>query len=105
MVPVEVLLKVMGLRLEAVSLRLELMRLRLEVMLEHCRRFEEKFAGLKRFEVLRRHFKWYVQGFDSAKSLRMALMETKNADDVAAVIGEYTGGEPLTTSGKSADRP
>ena len=79
--------------------------LRLEVMLEHCRQFEEKFAGLKRFEVLRRHFKWYVQGFDSAKSLRMALMETKNADDVAAVIEDYAGGESLTTSGESADRP
>ena len=32
-------------------------------------------------------------------------METKNADDVAAVIEEYTGGESLTTSGESADRP
>jgi nifR3 family TIM-barrel protein len=62
---------------------------RLEVMLEHARHFEEKFQGRKRFEVLRRHFKWYVQGFDNAKTLRVALMAAQNADDVAAIVGDY----------------
>ena len=61
---------------------------KLKVMLEHTRLFEELFAGKKNFDVMKKHYKAYVTGWDGARELRARLMETKTAAEVAAVL-EY----------------
>ena len=64
---------------------------RMRAMLEHTKLFEEKFVppagglpvGGKRFEVMKKHYKAYVNNFDGAKEVRMELMD--NAETVADV--------------------
>jgi nifR3 family TIM-barrel protein len=74
---------------------------KLRVALEHARLFEELFGPnstlggprlregwIKKFEVMKKHFKAYVNGFDGAKELRIKLMEAENAEDVARILAE-----------------
>jgi nifR3 family TIM-barrel protein len=66
---------------------------RLQAMIEHTKLFEKKFADLKvggkRFEVMKKHYKAYVNGFDGAKELRMKLMETESAKEVEKLVNEF----------------
>ncbi|TSC60533.1 MAG: tRNA-dihydrouridine synthase [Parcubacteria group bacterium LiPW_15] len=90
---------------------------RLKILLEHTKLFEKLFGGInphtypngkpkntefvgkrnnnaigvgvKRFEVMKKHFKAYVSGFDGAKELRMELMGTKNAKEVEIIIKKH----------------
>jgi tRNA-dihydrouridine synthase len=62
---------------------------RLQVMIEHTRLFEQKFAGIKDFQIMKKHYKAYVNGFDGAKELRMKLMETKNAQEVEQLVATF----------------
>lgn len=62
---------------------------RLQAMMEHTRLFEDKFAGIKDFQIMKKHYKAYVTGFDGAKELRMKLMETKNSSEVQKLVQEY----------------
>ena len=59
---------------------------RLKVMIEHTKLFEQKFAGIKSFETMKKHYKAYVNGFDGAKELRVKLMETQNAKEVEEIV-------------------
>ncbi|HEX5429877.1 MAG TPA: tRNA-dihydrouridine synthase [Patescibacteria group bacterium] len=61
---------------------------RLSAMLEHAGLFEKQFSNLKNFEVMKKHFKAYIMGFDGAKELRTKLMEAKNYQDVARTVAE-----------------
>ncbi|MDO8504759.1 MAG: tRNA-dihydrouridine synthase [Candidatus Liptonbacteria bacterium] len=58
----------------------------LRVMLEHAKLFEKLFTGIKPFDVMKKHFKAYVSGFDGAKELRAKLMLAKNAADVEKIL-------------------
>lgn len=62
---------------------------RLLAMIEHTKLFEEKFVDIKNFEVMKKHYKAYINGFDGAKELRMKLMETENAQEVTALVQEF----------------
>jgi len=62
---------------------------RLQAMIEHTKLFEKKFAGIKDFAVMRKHYKAYVNGFDGAKELRMQLMEAENASQVEKMVNEF----------------
>lgn len=63
-------------------------KIRLAVLLEHTRLFEETFGNTgKSFAVMKKHFKAYVADWPGAADLRLKLMETKNADEVEAIIG------------------
>ena len=70
---------------------------RLKVMVEHTELFQEIFksdkekeeGGLKNFDVMKKHFKAYVTGFDGAKDLRVKLMGTENASEVRHVTEEF----------------
>ena len=66
---------------------------RLQAMIEHTKLFEEKFVHLsiggKRFEVMKKHYKAYVNGFDGAKELRMKLMDAENAAEVEKMVTEF----------------
>ena len=59
---------------------------RLSVMLEHTFLFERLFAGIKNFDIMKKHYKAYVNGFDGAKELRVQLMACKTAQQVADII-------------------
>ena len=65
---------------------------RLKIMLEHTKLFEKTFCGkkkIKNFAVMKKHFKAYVSGWDGAKELRVKLMETNTAKEVAKIVKEY----------------
>lgn len=59
---------------------------KLRVLLEHAELYQELFTGIKPFEIMKRHFKAYVHGFDGAAELRAQLYECNNAADVRAII-------------------
>ena len=61
---------------------------RMKAMLEHTRLFEKEFSGVKNFEVMKKHYKAYVNNFDGAKELRARLMETKNYGEVEQLVLE-----------------
>ncbi len=56
---------------------------KLKVMIEHTYLFEKLLTGHKDFNIMKKHYKAYVNGFDKAKELRIELME--NAVDASAV--------------------
>lgn len=79
---------------------------KLRVMVEHTELFEKLFSGthpvkslqskgagsafnrVKNFAVMKKHYKAYVSGFDGAKELRMKLMKTLDAEEVAKIVSE-----------------
>jgi nifR3 family TIM-barrel protein len=65
------------------------MKEKLRVMVEHTRLFEKTFAGVKNFDVMKKHYKAYVNGFPGAKELRMKLMAAKNADEVEKIANSF----------------
>lgn len=82
---------------------------RLKILVEHAKLFEKTFLpaptlnnkslnknglrqaskNIKNFDVMKKHFKAYVSGWDGAKELRVKLFEAEYAKDVAAVVKEY----------------
>ena len=66
---------------------------KLKVMIEHTYLFEKMFTGIKSFDVMKKHYKAYVNGFNGAKELRMELFESaKTAADVERIILKYFSG-------------
>ncbi|MEA2715253.1 MAG: hypothetical protein QOG91_281 [Candidatus Parcubacteria bacterium] len=61
-------------------------RQKLDVLVEHAKLFERTFKGLKSFDVMKKHFKAYVSGWDGAKELRAALMTARDAGEVKKII-------------------
>ncbi|MGE5392976.1 MAG: tRNA dihydrouridine synthase [Candidatus Saccharibacteria bacterium] len=59
---------------------------KLKVMLEHTLLFDKLFRGKKSFDVMKKHFKAYVNGFDGARELRNELYKTKTASEVKAIL-------------------
>lgn len=59
---------------------------KLQVLLEHVHLYNKMFAGIKPFDIMKRHFKAYINGFEGAAELRAELYECKSAAKVAAVI-------------------
>lgn len=62
---------------------------RLKVLAEHVRAFEKAFKNIKNFDVMKKHFKAYVSGWDGAKELRVELMGTENAKEVGEIVKKY----------------
>ncbi|MEK7531365.1 MAG: tRNA-dihydrouridine synthase [Patescibacteria group bacterium] len=78
-------------------------------VVEHTKRFEEKFSVMphfslnsqrprlntpsgrpsKSFAVMKKHFKAYVEGFSGAKDLRVKLMEAENAKGVEEIVQKF----------------
>lgn len=61
---------------------------KLRVLAEHTALFEELY-GARKFDVMKKHFKAYVLGFEGAVDLRADLMGCKNAQMVSMVISRY----------------
>lgn len=62
---------------------------KLKVLVEHTKLFEKELGEIKSFDVMKKHYKAYVNGFPSAKELRIKLMETKNSKEVEKIIKEF----------------
>lgn len=62
---------------------------RLMVLLEHTKLYEQTFAGIKPFDIMKRHFKAYVAGFDGAAELRAQMFETTTAVELETVINNF----------------
>ncbi len=66
---------------------------KMRVMVEHATLFEQLLGNKKGFEIMKKHFKAYVNGFDGAKELRIKLMEEAyNATDVARIVQNHFPG-------------
>lgn len=61
-------------------------REKLNVAIEHTLLFEKLFKGKKNFDVMKKHYKAYISGFDGAKELRAVCMGAKSAKDVEVAI-------------------
>lgn len=62
---------------------------RFKVMVEHTKFYEKLISPHKSFDLMKKHFKAYVNGFDGAKELRMELMDARNATEVEKIIKNY----------------
>ncbi len=63
---------------------------RLRVMIEHTYLFEEILGGKKPFNLMKKHYKAYANGFDGAKELRTELMESaETAADVERITNVF----------------
>jgi nifR3 family TIM-barrel protein len=62
---------------------------RFKAMVEHAFLFEKFLRDIKNFNVMKKHFKAYVSGFDEAKRLRIQLMKIKNATEVQNIINKF----------------
>ena len=59
---------------------------RLHVAIEHAKLFEKLFHKKKNFDVMKKHLKAYISGFDGARELRTACMNAKSGKDVELAI-------------------
>ncbi len=69
-------------------------RERLERLVMHAELFEKLYKSdsperLKIFDIMKKHFKAYVSGFDKARELRVKLMEAGNVADVRRIVSEF----------------
>lgn len=62
---------------------------RLKILLEHTKLFEKTFKNIKNFDVMKKHFKAYVNGWDGAKELRIKLMGCKNYKEVKKIVNSH----------------
>ncbi len=62
---------------------------RLSVCAEHTALFEDLLGDEKNFNLMKKHFKAYVSGWDGAKELRNRLMEARDANEIKRVIDAY----------------
>ncbi|MBE0574164.1 tRNA-dihydrouridine synthase [Candidatus Dojkabacteria bacterium] len=67
---------------------------RVKVMIEHTKKFVELNPDPKAFVQMRKHFGWYIKGFENASAIRVKLMQTNSVTDVEQVIQE--AGIPLS---------
>jgi nifR3 family TIM-barrel protein len=64
---------------------------KLKVMLEHTEIFDKKLLKPKHknFDVMKKHFKSYVNGFSGAKELRIKLMDAKDSKEVEKIVNSF----------------
>jgi tRNA-dihydrouridine synthase len=62
---------------------------RIELMLEHTKKFLETYDGIKHYDIMKRHFKSYVSGFDGAAELRAKLFEEKDFSGIEKLSQDF----------------
>lgn len=65
-------------------------REKLAILAEHTLLFKEMFGERKRYNIMKKHYAAYVQGFAGARTLRARLMATKNADEAILAIKDIS---------------
>lgn len=58
---------------------------KIQVMVEHTEKFE-LLMGVGRFDLMKKHYKAYVHGFEGARELRARLMATHNGEEVKHIL-------------------
>ena len=66
---------------------------RFNIIVEHVKLFEELLPG-KNFEVMKKHFKAYIEGFPGASELRNELYKALNASDVEPILENWLSNHP-----------
>lgn len=61
---------------------------KLEALVEHTMLFE-KYLSHKNFNIMKKHYKAYISGFDNAKDLRIKLMDAKDASEVGEIVTDF----------------
>lgn len=56
------------------------------VLIEHTKKFIELNPDPKAFVQMRKHFGWYIKGFDGAKEIREKLMRASSLTDVELIL-------------------
>jgi nifR3 family TIM-barrel protein len=64
-------------------------RERLEVMLEHTKTFVEYLGAHKNFNIMKKHYKAYVNNFPGAKELRIKLMESDSYEQIEKLTKNF----------------
>ncbi|MEI8104150.1 MAG: tRNA-dihydrouridine synthase [Candidatus Moraniibacteriota bacterium] len=62
---------------------------KLRAMVEHTEFFEQKWGNTKNFQMMKKHYQAYVNGFDGAKALRVQLMGCETASQVRATAENF----------------
>ena len=62
---------------------------RLHVLVKHTLLYEKILGGKKSFDLMKKHYKAYVSGWDGAKELRIELMTAKTAGEVEKIVVLY----------------
>ena len=63
---------------------------RFELLLQHIHLFEKTWTNKKNFNILKRFFKIYLNGFEGASQLRDSLMQIGSANDALKIVQAYT---------------
>lgn len=63
---------------------------RIHQLIQHTQLFEKTWSGQKNFNILKRFYKIYINGFEGAAKLRAGLMEVKNYNEVYSYFSELT---------------
>lgn len=61
---------------------------KLEVMLEHTQLYKE-LLPMKNFNIMKKHYKAYVNGFKGSKELRVRLMEADTCQEIEDITKEF----------------
>jgi tRNA-dihydrouridine synthase len=59
---------------------------RIAGLIEHIGEFERQLAGIKSFQVMKKHFGSYMSHFEGAPEIRLKLMETNSAEESLAIL-------------------
>ncbi|OGC38442.1 hypothetical protein A3K42_01710, partial [candidate division WWE3 bacterium RBG_13_37_7] len=59
---------------------------KLDLLLKHTKLYNDTWKGKKDFNVMKKFFKIYTNGFNGAKELRIQLMKTKNYEEVVNLL-------------------
>jgi nifR3 family TIM-barrel protein len=64
---------------------------RLMVMIDHAKLFEKELSAknIKGYQVMKKHYKAYANGFSGAKELRAKLMETDSAKEAEKIVRDF----------------
>ncbi len=62
---------------------------RLNLLVKHVQLFDSTWGTRKNYQILKKYFKIYIQGFPGASDMRQKFMETKNAKDALELAQSY----------------
>lgn len=67
---------------------------KIKILTEHIKLFDALYFSegkkLKHFDVMKKHFKAYLSGFDGAKEIRSELMNVKMPNEAVSLLGKFS---------------
>ena len=62
---------------------------KLNALIEHSKLFEEMYSGIRKFDLMKKHFTSYVSGYPNVKKLKIELMKAENAEEVSETVKRF----------------